>query len=129
MNSGVGRTEQGIGRQSGEFRELFLRGLPLVCLRVERFFHIHLHHSIHLEERRRGAFPSFGTFFVASMPSLLAMAISLVVWSSMSARPLKMLFRLRQGLGGQARRVSLSVRGQFIAPMPPSRLRWRTPEP
>jgi len=48
--------------------------------------------------------PSPGIFFVASMPSLLPLAISLVAWSSTSDGPLvKMLFRLRQGFGGQAR--------------------------
>jgi len=53
-----------------------------------------------------------GEFFVASMPSLLPMAISLVAWSSTSDRPLvKMLFHLRQGFGGQARCGSVFAQG------------------
>ena len=48
--------------------------------------------------------PSLGCFFVAAMPSLLPLAISLAAWSSTSDGPLvKFLLGLRQGFGGQAR--------------------------
>ncbi len=38
---------------------------------------------VHLEERRPGSFETFARqFFIASMPSLLPLAISLVAWLS-----------------------------------------------
>jgi len=49
--------------------------------------------------------PSPVSFFVASMPSLLPMAISLVTWSSTSAGPLvKMLSRCASARGARASR-------------------------
>ena len=52
--------------------------------------------------------PSPGNFFVASMPSLLPLAISLVAWSSTSAGPLvKMLSRCGSVLAQRRKRTSL----------------------
>jgi hypothetical protein len=60
--------------------------------------------------------PSPGSFLVASIPSFQPVAISEVAWSSTSDRPLvKMLFRLRQGFGGQAR--CGSVLAQRLTPV------------
>lgn len=53
------------------------------------------------------------SFLVASMPSLLPLAISLVAWSSTSDGPLvKRLFRLREGFGGHARCGSVLAQGE-----------------
>src|SRR3989442_10571460 len=54
--------------------------------------------------------PSPGSFLVASMPSLLPIAISLVAWSSTSAGPLvKMLSRCGPVLAQRRKRTSLVV--------------------
>jgi len=54
-----------------------LSSLCFLAVTTEKFFHLRLHRSINLDERRPEAFEAFaGIFCVASMPS------SLVVWSS-----------------------------------------------
>ena len=80
----------------------------------KKLFHLRLHRRVHLDQRPGALKPSPDNFFVASMPSLLPLAISLVAWSSTSDGPLvKMLSRcgsvLAQEGSARAPRASVSA--------------------
>ena len=61
----------------------FLRWLP----RVEKIFHFRFHFAINLDEQGSGRLkPSPESFFVASLPGLLSLAISLVGWLTAPTR-------------------------------------------